>query len=50
MQEDESTSEIVAVVNTESFTKKDLNSILPEDISEEDSIILVKKVLLIIGQ
>ncbi|PQJ81507.1 hypothetical protein [Polaribacter glomeratus] len=43
MQEDtEITSEIVAVVNTEKLFKKDLNSILPEDISEEDSLILVK--------
>jgi hypothetical protein len=43
MQEDtEIISEIVAIVNTEKLYKKDLNSILPEDISKEDSIILVK--------
>ncbi|WP_339659652.1 hypothetical protein [uncultured Polaribacter sp.] len=43
MQEDEEiTSEVVAVVKTEKLYKKDLISILPEDISKEDSIILVR--------
>ena len=43
MQEDEEiTSEVVAVVKTERLYKKDLISILPEDISKEDSIILVR--------
>lgn len=43
MQEDEEiTSEVVAVVKTEKLYKKDLLSILPEDISKEDSIILVR--------
>ena len=42
-EEDEGdTSEIVAVVKTEKLYKKDLVSILPEDISREDSIILVR--------
>jgi hypothetical protein len=43
MQEkEEITAEVVAIVNTEKLYKKDLNSILPEDISKEDSIILVR--------
>jgi len=43
MQDDEEvTSEIVAIVNTQKLYKKDLLSILPEYISKEDSVILVK--------
>ncbi|SDS09046.1 hypothetical protein SAMN05216503_1946 [Polaribacter sp. KT25b] len=43
MQEkEEITPEVVAIVNTVKLYKKDLNSILPEDISKEDSIILVR--------
>ncbi len=43
MQEDEEvTSEIVAILNTQKLYKKDLQSILPEYISKEDSVILVK--------
>jgi hypothetical protein len=43
MQDDEEvTSEIVAIVNIQKLYKKDLLSILPEYISKEDSVILVK--------
>ena len=41
-QDEEITSEIVAIVNTEKLYKQDLINILPEDISIEDSVILVK--------
>ncbi|WP_299062275.1 hypothetical protein [uncultured Polaribacter sp.] len=43
MQEEENnTSEIVAIVNTEKLFKKDLKSILPQNINKEDSLVLVK--------
>lgn len=36
------TSDIVAIVNTEKLFKSDIKSILPENISKQDSIIIVK--------
>ena len=43
MQEkEERSSEIVAIVNTEKLFKEDLKDILPQNISKEDSVVIVK--------
>ena len=36
------TSEIVAIVNTDKLFKDDIKSVLPTNISKEDSIVLVR--------
>ena len=41
-EKEKSASEIVAIVNTEKLFKKDLKDVLPQNLSEEDSIVLVK--------
>ncbi|WP_439131291.1 hypothetical protein [Polaribacter sp.] len=41
-EKEATTSEIVAIVNTEKLFKEDLKDILPNNISKEDSIVLVK--------
>lgn len=41
-EKDASTSEIIAIVNTDKLFKEDLKNVLPRNISEEDSLILVK--------
>lgn len=41
-EKEDSTSEIVAIVNTEKLFKSDIKSILPKDLNKEDSTILVR--------
>lgn len=41
-EKEKSTSEIIAIVNTEKLFKKDLKEVLPQNLAKEDSIILVK--------
>ena len=41
-EKENSTSEIVAIVNTEKLFKKELIAVLPKNISKEDSLVLVK--------
>ncbi|WP_088324836.1 hypothetical protein [Polaribacter tangerinus] len=41
-EKQESVSEIIAIVNTQKLFKKDLKGILPNNISKEDSLVLVK--------
>ena len=39
---DENTSEIIAIANTEKLFKKDLEGVFPENLSEQDSLVLLK--------
>jgi hypothetical protein len=41
-EKEEKSSEIIAIVNTEKLFKEDLKNVLPQNISREDSIVLVK--------
>lgn len=41
-EKEESTAEIVAIVNTEKLFREDIRKILPQEINKEDSIILVR--------
>ncbi len=41
-EKEDTTSEIVAIVNTEKLFREDLKDVLPNNISKEDSIVLVK--------
>ncbi|APZ48189.1 hypothetical protein BW723_16430 [Polaribacter reichenbachii] len=41
-EKEKTTSEIVAIVNTEKLFREDLKSVLPNNISEQDSIVLVR--------
>ena len=41
-EKDVQTSEIIAIVNTDKLFKEDLKGVLPQNISKEDSLILVK--------
>lgn len=41
-EKEKTTSEIVAIVNTEKLFREDLKSILPKNISKQDSIVLVR--------
>ena len=41
-EKEEKSSEIIAIVNTEKLFKEDLKNVLPQNISKEDSIVLVQ--------
>jgi len=41
-EKEEKSSEIIAIVNTEKLFREDLKNVLPQNISREDSIVLVK--------
>tara|TARA_B110000116_G_scaffold23479_1_gene18026 strand:+ start:232 stop:1080 length:849 start_codon:yes stop_codon:yes gene_type:complete len=41
-EKEETSSEIIAIVNTEKLFKEDLKNVLPQSISKEDSIVLVQ--------
>ena len=41
-EKEEKSSEIIAIVNTEKLFKEDLKNVLPQNISREDSLVLVK--------